>query len=282
MGVMPYSALMGEQPAHLTLKLDTAEPIELGDFVGAFTSIANEFERYVADTYPGAKADPTVYVKEVRSGCIEADIVTGLAIAAATTLQHMDQIMILEDFVKRWGSRLTALITNKIPDGELQSVAQLNDFFRATESIASDPVASHRLEAAVFEDKQRKVRAAFRFTAAEARTAQQNIDDRKRQLAKPDVDPARRVLMVYTRTDVHDAAINKKSGERAIIRDISPKDHAVMYASEMVEQEVRALIREADENVYKKGFVVDVVAQMTGERVLAYAVTAVHSVIDLE
>jgi hypothetical protein len=88
--------------------------------------------------------------------------------------------------------------------------------------------------------------------------------------------------MVYTRTDVHDAAVNKKSGERVIIRDISPKDHAVMYASEMVEQEMRSQIREADENVYKKGFVVDVVAQKAGERIIAYAVTAFHSVIDLE
>jgi hypothetical protein len=101
-------------------------------------------------------------------------------------------------------------------------------------------------------------------------------------LAKPDTDTKSRVLMVYTRTDVHDAAVNKKSGERVIIRDISPKDHAVMYASELVEQEMRAQIREADENVYKKGFVVDVAAQKAGERVIAYAVTVFHSVIDLE
>ena len=58
MNAIAYSALMGEQPAHLTLKLDTDEPIELADFVGAFTSIANEFERYVSEQYPGTKADP--------------------------------------------------------------------------------------------------------------------------------------------------------------------------------------------------------------------------------
>ena len=87
-----YSQLMGEQSAHLTLKLDTAEPIELGDFVGAFTSLANEFERFVAQEYPGAKADPRVYVREVRSGCIEADMITGLAIVTAAAIQHMDQI----------------------------------------------------------------------------------------------------------------------------------------------------------------------------------------------
>lgn len=277
---------MGEQKAHLTLKLDTDEPIELGDFVGAFTSIANEFERHIASNYPGSRADPKMYVREVRHGCVEADIVTGLqglvvggpmlAVAAA------DHILILEDFVRRWGSRITALVKNDIPKGELESPSQLNDFLKATKSIAADPRAEHRIEAAFYEDGKRQIRAGFKFTTPEARTAIQNIEDRKRELAKPDMDSHRRVLMVYTRTDVHDAAINKRSGERVRVDAISPKDFAVMYASELVEQEMRQQIREADENVYKRGFVVDVSAQMAGERIVAYAVTAFHSVIELE
>ena len=44
MTLLGYSKLMNDQPAHLTLKLDTSEPVEIGDFVGAFTSLANEFE----------------------------------------------------------------------------------------------------------------------------------------------------------------------------------------------------------------------------------------------
>jgi hypothetical protein len=69
-----YWHLMEAFPAHLTLKLDTAEPIEIADFVGAFTSIANEFERYVEQSRPDLKADTRIYIKEVRSGCIEADM----------------------------------------------------------------------------------------------------------------------------------------------------------------------------------------------------------------
>ncbi len=277
-----YSHLMGKNPAHLTLKLDTDEPIELGDFVGAFTSLANEFERYVAGEYPDAKADPRIYIREVRSGCIEADIVTGLTLLAGSAIVHMDQILILEDFVKRWGARITSLVTNQVPDGELSTASQLNDFYRAAESIASDPVANHRLEAAVYEDSKRGVKAAFEFSAIEARTAQQNIEDRKKLLARPSASRRKRVLMVYTRTDIHDAKINKRSSERVVIRDISGKDLPVMYASELVEQEVRQQIREADENVYKKGFVVDVSAQMLGERIAAYSIMAFHHTIDLD
>jgi hypothetical protein len=50
-----YSQLMGEQKAFLTLKLDTDQPVEIRDFVGAFTSLANEFERFVEQEYPTQK-----------------------------------------------------------------------------------------------------------------------------------------------------------------------------------------------------------------------------------
>ncbi len=281
-----YSDLMGEHKAHLTLKLDTDEPIELGDFVGAFTSIANEFERFVSESYPAARADPKMFVREVRHGSVEADIVAGIGILAVTgvgvAVQSIDQIMLLEDFVRRWGGRLKALISNEIPKGELESPSQLNDFLKTVRSISADPAASHKLEAAVYEDGKREVKAAFKFTTPEARAAEQNIEDRKRLLAQPDTSSHSRVLMVYTRTDVHDAAINKKSGERVRIDSLSPKDHAVMYASELVEQEMRQQIRDADENVYKKGFVVDVAVQKAGDRILAFSVTAFHTVIDIE
>lgn len=277
-----YSQLMGEQSAHLTLKLDTAEPVELGDFVGAFTSLANEFERFIATKYPGAKVDPQIYVKEVRSGCIEADMVTGLVMLAGHTIQYMDQVLIVEDFVKRWGSRMKSLISNEVPKGEIETASELNDFLKAAQSISSDPVASHRLEAAVFEDKTKKIKATFTFSAAEARTVEQNVEDRRKALTKPSSSPRRRVLMIFTRTDVHDAAVNKRSGERVRIGEISDRDLPVMYASEVAEREIREQIREADENVYKRGFVVDVMIQMVGDATAAYAVTAFHNVIGLD
>jgi hypothetical protein len=103
------------------LKLNTDQPVELSSFVGAFTSLANEFERFVESTFPGASADPQIYVREVRNGCIEADLMTGLVTLSTVTIAHMDQIMVLEDFVRRWGQRLTWLIKNDVPEGELDS-----------------------------------------------------------------------------------------------------------------------------------------------------------------
>lgn len=273
---------MAETKSQLVLKLSTDEPIELGNFVGAFTSLANEFERFVEADYSGVSANPQIYVREIRSGCVEADLITGLVAVSASAIAHMDQILVLEDFVRRWGQRISALISNDVPQGELNTTKQLNDFLDATKSIAGDPLASHRLEAALYEDGQRQVRAAFQFSAVEARTAQRNIEDRKRLLQETKTDQRSRVLMIYTRTDVHDARINKKSAERGVIRDISDQDFSIMYGSEKVEQEIRQQVREADENVYKKGFVVDVAVQKSGDKIVAYSVLAFHQIIDLD
>lgn len=276
---------MGGRSAHLTLRLDTSEPIELGDFVGAFTSLANEFERFLAEK-SGAKAEARMFVREVRHGSVIADIIAEhgpyIVAIAGQAVTQAETAMVLEDFIRRWGGRLTALFTNKIQAGELENPADLKDFLKTVRSITADPAASHTLEAATFEDGRREVRAAFRFTAPEARTAEVNIEDRLRILADPATTPRYRVLMVFTRSDINNASLNKKSGERVVINEISDKPLALMYGSEVAEQRIKHEIREADDNVFKKGFVVDVLVRRHGGKDVAYSVIGLHSVIDID
>ena len=54
-----------------------------------------------------------------------------------------------------------------------------------------------------------------------------------------------------------------------------------MYASSLAEEQIKYEIRERDENVYKKGFVVDVQVEWVGDRPSVYAITNLHSVIDI-
>ena len=278
MKCVSYSDAMGEQQSFLTLKIDTHEPVEIGDFVGAFTSLANEFERFVKQEHPQVKVEPRMFVREVRYGCIEADMITGVAVTLANGAAHL---MVLEDFVRRWGARFNMLRTGHVPPDQLNSSPELKDWLKAVRSIIKDPTASHRLTAANFVDGARQIGASFEFSAIEARAAEANIETRQEQLAKPNTNPRERVLLRFTRTDVHDARVNKRSGELVVVEALSTKDKPIMFLSEMVEQEIRSAIRDADENVYKKGFVVDLVCQMSGDKISAYAVKALHSVIDL-
>jgi hypothetical protein len=55
----------------------------------------------------------------------------------------------------------------------------------------------------------------------------------------------------------------------------------LVYASDLAEQRIKHEIAEAENNVFKKGFIVDVNVQTKGGRPVAYRVTNLHQVIDL-
>lgn len=87
--------------------------------------------------------------------------------------------------------------------------------------------------------------------------------------------------MRFTRSDIGTVNVGKPSGERVKIEEISDRPLALVYGSQLAEERIKHEIREADENVFKKGFIVDVNVKSTGGRPVAYAITNVHQVIEL-
>ncbi len=272
-----YRRAMHESPAHLILKLDTDEPIELSAFVGAFTSIGNELERFVGQRYPDLKGKAEFYVKEVRSGCIEADIFAMLSGGMMFALSAAETSMMVEDFVRRWGKRITAFI-NKDRAEQPDTKAEVKDYLDAVKVIANDPEGRVSLSAAVYEDGKREVRIGFQFTNDEAKEALSEIEKRRAEDKLPSNADYERVLMVFTRSDVRDPAVGKGTGERVVIEEIAKRPLALMYASGLAAERIKHEIREADDNLYKKGFVVDVNVRTISGRPIAYAVTQVHEV----
>lgn len=271
-----YDRLMRDARGHIILKLDTKEPIELLDFVSGFSAIANQYERFIKESYPDMDGESRVYVREVRAGCIEADLIP---LALATLIDQMDKAIIVEEFVRRYASRLSAYFNGgRAPD---VTRSDLKDFMGGIAPIANDPDAKATLQAAVFEDGDRKVKVALQFSTPEARTAQKEIEAHRVALEAVSRADHERKLMYFTRSDVGDATIGKPSGERVRIDELHPKPLALTYASELAEEKIKHYIREADENVYKKGFVVDVNVQTKNGRPTAYSVKHVHDVIDL-
>lgn len=268
---------MQESSAHLILKIDTDQPIELGAFVGAFTSIGNELERFVGQRYPDVKGSAEFYVKEVRSGCVEAEIFAMLSGGMMFALSAADTAMMVEDFVRRWGSRITSFIERN-RDAQPDTKAEVKDYLDAVKVIANDPNGSASLSAAVYEDGKRDIRIGFQFTNKEAAAALAEIEKRRADDSQPENSDHERVLMVFTRSDVRDATVGKGTGERVIIEEISKRPLALMYASSLAADRIKHEIREADDNLYKKGFVVDVNVRTVGGKPVAYAVTQFHEV----
>lgn len=282
-GFHPYAAPMDGGEPHILMKIDTAQPVELGDFVSMFVAVGNQFDKYIAQHHPEQKADARFFVKEVRAGCIEAELIAwavGGVAFIGTALTAVEKANELADFVKNFGGRLGNYFK---PGGRdlTAGKSDLADFNKAVSAIARDTDGSLSLKAAYFEDGERKVRAAFEFGTPTAREAELEIAEHRRELdATTDADH-KRVLMVFTRTNVAHAATGKRSGELVEIDAVHPKALPIVYASSLAEERIRHEIADADENVYKKGFDVDVNVEVRGGKPVAYRIVAVHDVIDL-
>lgn len=262
----------------ITLKLDNSAPIELGAFVHAFTSLASEFQKTVNDS-PDFEGDARIYVREVRSGSIVADLLPVVAGTLPIIATHAEQVWLAIEFVEKWGERITKLASGVVP--EKFSRSDLKVFAGAVEAIARDPNGSAQLEVATFEDGKRQIKAAFKFNSTEAKLVEQTIEAEYRRLDSERDDTHNRVLMVFTRSDVGDAPKDRRSGERVIISQISDRDLPIMYASDLAEQRVKHEIRDANDNIFKKGFSVDVSVVFKNSKPIVYRILHVHDVFDL-
>lgn len=262
------------------MKLDTDDPIELRDFVGAFTAVASEYDRFIRTEKPDADPNATLFVREVRAGSIEADLMPWLAGVAGTAMIVMENANTVGAFVERYGALLGAYLPNggRVPDA---TVTQLRDFSDQVAAIANAP--NSRIEVAAIEvkDGQKRTKAAFRFDTIEARAIREHIEDHKIELEAVTDATYPRVLMVFRRSDADSAKVGKRSGELVRIDAISARKLPLIYASDLAEREIKHEIADAEDNIYKKGFVVDVNVEMRSGRPVAYRVMDLHQVIDL-
>ncbi|MGY3696890.1 hypothetical protein ACVIGA_006970 [Bradyrhizobium sp. USDA 3240] len=226
---------------HIVLNIETDQPIELGDFVSAFSSIASQYEKFVRSDYPELSGDAKIYVREVRAGSIEADLIPWAMQGLSAVVNVIEQIQIVEKFVRNYGAVLGKYLGgSKEPDA---TRSDLKDFIGAVAAIANDPNGHAKLQAIAYEDGKRQIKAALTFDTSQAREAQRQIEDQKLLLESSATADHRRVLMTFKQSNVKDSAMGKRTGERVAIEDISPRDLPLIYASELAEQRIKHEVR---------------------------------------
>jgi hypothetical protein len=273
---------MGVAAASIILRIKTKNPIELGDFVSEFTSVASQYDKFIREHHPDLGPEAHIYVKQIKKGSIIAELLpfVPFAIFAPEIISTVEHINAVNEFVRDYGSKLKAYFKK---GGEVKDATRsdLKDFIGSLAAIANDPDGSASLEAVVFEDGKRKIKAAVKFTTREAVRAVDNLEEHRKKLERKDSADFQRVLMVFRQANVKDAPVGKRTGELVVVEEISDKELPLIYASDLAEQRIKHEIREADDNLFKKGFIVDVNVQTKAGRPVGYRVTNLHQVIDL-
>ena len=73
---------MTDMQPHIIITIDTKNPIEIGDFVSSFTSVANQYDKFIKEHHSNISGDARILVKEVSRGSIIADLIRIIVIVA--------------------------------------------------------------------------------------------------------------------------------------------------------------------------------------------------------
>jgi hypothetical protein len=282
--LLTYAQAMELGTPFIRLKMDIDEPVEIGDFVSAFLAISAQFDRFSSQQHPKSSGGARLFVREVRVGCIEADLVpyaTGVLKLAGGILAAMVAANTVHDFVEKWGGTLKRLGGRKGERLEGASKAELQTVMQQVAAVASVPGSKLEISAITSSAGSEEVTVFRAISSSEAQIVTDNAEEQRRELQQTTDADHSRVLMRFTHTDTRKGKIGKRTVEQACIEAVSPKELPVIYASDLAEQRIRHEIVSENENVYWKGFVVDVNVEFSRGKPAAYRVTHVHQVIDL-
>lgn len=277
-----YGQAMERGQPFIRLKLDIEEPVEIGDFVAAFLAVSSQYDRYVSKGEPSASGGAKLFVREVRVGCIEADLIPWLVGGGlfTTAIAGMAAANTVHDFVEKWGGTLQKLGRRKGERLEGATKGDLQTVMQQVAAVAAIPGSRLELSAIITKDGAQETTAVKVITSTEAVIAADNAAQQKLEMEKTTEADHKRVLLRFTRTDTKRAKAGKRAVEQAIVESVSPKELPVIYASDLAERRIRHEIIERD-SVYWKGFVVDVNVEFSRGKPVAYRVMNVHDVIDL-
>ena len=270
-----YSTLVEQSKSYLTITLDLEQPVEIQDFAAFFSGLGSQFDRFLLSEHPRMKGKAQMYVKEVRKGSIIADLVPNIP----DLVGYMDNVLIVGGFGALFSKRVRKAITGQFIDGA--SRPEIEEIGKTVRSLSKDSKGTLKIESVELKNGIWNKDVLIKFDTADARKAEATLDRQKKELEAVDNSDYKRVLMIFERSRKSDTDIAKPTGELVIIEEINEKPKALIYGSEMIEQQIKHEIREADDNIYKKGFMVDVNTRMRAGRVVGYTVGAIHQVIDL-
>lgn len=258
------------------MKLQTKSPIEIGHFVAGFTSVASQYDKFIKEHCPDLAAEADIYVKQVTPGSIVVELspFVPYGVFGTESLTRITHINAVDEFIRSYKDKVGAYF-RKNGRHERVDRSDLKDFYGTI--VANDSEG----KAAIVEDGKKKVKAAFKFSTREAARAADQIVAHQRQLERRAHADFEQVLMVFTQANIKDTPVGKKTNEWVLIEQISDRDLPLAYASALAEQRIKHEIEEADENVFKKGFIVDVNVETHGGCPADYRLTNLRQVIDL-
>ena len=228
---------MDEEVPHLVLTLDLNDPIEIFDFVGLFGSIGRQYENYIHEYHPDLSAEGAkIFVHRVQEGSIIATLFPG---GPGDLIRYLESILVVSGFAKLIAEDVLGYIGGNWKSGAKKS--DLETIAGLVRGVANDSGGTATIETVEYREGVSSRELVLKFDTSEARTAVQILQDHKLDLDKTSAADYERVLMTFTRSDIGDASVGKRTGEWALIEEIleKPRPTNLRIRSRGAEDQIR-------------------------------------------
>lgn len=275
--------------ARIQLHLDIHEPIELVDMTLSFQALAMEYRKHINKKAKakGGKAsdDIKLYITKIESNCILAELGSATDILGAM-FPALDSINIFLEFMKNMTDRIKyfqgvgkagSVEASDIPCGKIEC-DRVADILKA---VAENKNGQLGLSVIEYEEKKTdaEVRFSVKLTSDEALQARRGALLSKQALELTSDADHKNVLMYFHQTNIDDPKSKGRTGDKAVVKSLSPGPMPVYFLSEMDREKIRYLIHDKNQNPLKVSFNVDVnVETDKNDKPRFYRVLKVHEI----
>lgn len=260
-----------EEPASLIYEFKNTKPIELIDFTASLYAVGDQFRSFVARRAPEhVDDDVRLYVKEVRTGSIVAELISHASqyawIAPATPmiLSYAQELGDWFEFFK--GIKDAADIKDMLLGTSKKDLQQISNII---EPVAKDNGSQLNFIA----NQGGTLNVNLHLSSQEAAAGQQHL--RRLIEARPIPESGVKYDEVFYWYQVRDDQVGKP-GDQGVIERYSVKPVKVRFASD----EVKSAMMDMAANPFRQLFVVDVDVTFVGGKPVLYRVLQMKDVMD--
>jgi hypothetical protein len=256
--------------ARIQLHLDIHSPIELVEMTLSFQAIAYEYKDYLKKkiSQPEKKFSEVdsvkLYITKIENSCILAEL-AGAGMVMGTLFSSMDYINTFVGFVENIKNSVDYFCRlseqkNIDPKNVQYTKLQCNRYADLLKIAAENKDGQLGISAIQYEDTttEATVKLTVKFNSKEAFEARKGALLAKEALDQKEDATYKDVLMYFQQTNTNEAKDTGRTGDKAIIKAIFPKELPVYFVSEIDQQKINYEKHDPDKNPLKSSYRVDV------------------------
>lgn len=258
----------------LRICIKNSQPVELLDLTRALTALSDEYRRHIDDLglSPVEEGQVKLFIKEIRSGSIEIDLLDMIPYAAPALVALGDNFNTVVDFARNLRACLDWFLRK---EGDRPQATQerqrMKNMYSILEPVAKDR-GSQMVVAPVINGKVGNL--TINVLSLDSNAAQNEITRETELLREPVKGFHEKVLLRWyqTRNDTSTA-----TGDKAIIEALAERPVKTVFLGESG----KARMLNMEENFFRRAFLVDVQVDTICGKPALYKITAVHDTVDL-